>query len=161
MIRPYVRIAAADLLRFNDQTRVTDPAAYIGWHRERLAAAGDVARAWRCDLPVDGYISWGWWRANCPNCHAPMITHPVWRLGGCGDCGCLFGKIRIPLDYLTIESVLLLRPVRANHTWLAHETVDDLRRENVAHGVSDGMDNSSHMESGRAGHSLDDEHAHS
>lgn len=135
-ITPYVRIATAADLTFPDGTRVDTQAGYLGFHRMMLAAAGDVAKIWLCDLPVDAKIEHGRWIALCPNCQTGARTHPDWRMGCCGECGCVFRNVVFPPDADAIVAALLKRSVRANHNWLPPETLADILRENAEHEVA-------------------------
>lgn len=133
----FLKIATAEVLRFTDRTPVRSPADYLGWHRERLAEAGDVARAWSCALPVSARVNHGRWIVPCVNCRtATALTHPAWRLACCGDCGCVLTNVLFTNDWSAIEGVLLERPDRATQNWLPAETLADLARENDAHGVA-------------------------
>ena len=137
MSGPYIKIGTAAQARFADGSPVTTKAQFIGWHRERLAEAGDVARAWPCDLPVVAQVNHGRWIASCPNCQGPMPTHPEWGIGCCGDCGCIAGRVVFPAQVEAIETLLLQRPLRKTQNWLPSESVTDLMAENEAHGVTE------------------------
>lgn len=134
-IAPYVRISTAADLRFSDKTGVASAAAYLGWHREKLADLGNVAEAWPCDLPVPARVNHGRWITDCPNCKGGAFTHPDWKLACCGECGCVMRRVEFPVAVAAIEVVLLARPTRDVQNWLPDETVADLLRENAEHGV--------------------------
>lgn len=97
-------------------------------------------------LPV--YMSWGMWVAKCPRpgCHnaerfgqcddgsvgglTGRAFHCRQNKGGCGlTCG-----VDWPDRIEEIEFMLRSRPLGAQ-SWFPGETVDDLLRENVEHGL--------------------------
>lgn len=133
-VAPYIRISTAADLRFADRSPVTSAAAYLGWHRERLGDAG-VAQAWPCDLPVQARVNHGRWLTDCPNCKGGALTHPVWKVACCGECGCVMRIVEFPENVSAIEVVLLARSTRDVQNWVPGETVTDLLRENAEHGV--------------------------
>lgn len=133
---PYIRIATAETLRFQDRTPVTSPETYVAWQAEQLLEKGDQARPWPCDLPVIARIEHGRWLVNCVNCVViGAMTHPVWRVACCAECGCLMRRVIVPEDFDLIERVLLERPQRMTQSWLPTQTCADLRTENIEHGV--------------------------
>ena len=52
----------------------------------------------------------------------------------CGSCG-QKSRVLWPDDREGIESVLSHRPIPESRNWLPGETVDDLKRENIEHGL--------------------------
>jgi hypothetical protein len=135
-VAPYVRLSSAADLRFADQTPVTSAAAYLGWHRGHLYAAGAVAQEWPLSSPVLARVNHGRWIADCPNCRCGPLTHPEWRLACCGECGCVMTNVVFPADLDQIVDLLLRRPTRPTQNWAPPETVADLARENAANGVT-------------------------
>lgn len=135
-VAPYIKIAtAADVLKFEHGIPVSSKIAYLAWHRMHLVAVGALAREWRHEQPIAARINHGRWLADCPNCHGGALTHPEWKLACCGECGCVMTAIEFPVALRDIEVTLLKRPVRAVQNWMPGETVADLARENLAHGV--------------------------
>lgn len=81
------------------------------------------------------------WRASCPFCQGAMVIEPGLPYF-CPDCAMQGNDFRpmwvqMPEDNVRreIEALLLRRndPVRRN--WFPHETIADIRRENLEHGV--------------------------
>jgi len=136
MVAPYVKMATAEQLRFpNTDVRVSAPDQLLLWQRLQLQAAGDLVHPWPCPDEVSAFITRGWWGVQCPHCQQGCVTHPAWKLAACIECGAILTRVVVPADYRAIEETLLRRPLRETHLWLAHETVDDLRRENAEHGI--------------------------
>lgn len=79
-------------------------------------------------------VNHGRWLAECA-CGAWMLASRPWRLAGCLECGAVYSSVEFPDDADDIEAQLMVRPHRENHNWMRSETVEDLRRENVAHGI--------------------------
>jgi len=96
---------------------------------------------------ITAYYNWGRWVAECPepdcfgaeqldrnqtafecNCVAPGVCrHSSLRCGA-------EAFVSWPDDPETIEAVCEPRPVN-NRNWHPYETVEDLRRENLDHGL--------------------------
>jgi hypothetical protein len=132
----YRRIATAEILRCADGTRVTTPELYVAWLAGHLLEAGDLARPWPCDLEATASVEWGRWVVPCLNCTViHPLTHPVWQIACCGECGIVLRRVVFPADVAGIERALLARPVRSTQNWVPTQTVDDLVAENLAHGV--------------------------
>lgn len=92
------------------------------------------------EMTVRPYVNHGRWLAPCPT-RPPLEGRPVDHLIVPGQravhcprfCG---GMVRIvwPADIKAIEQVLAARPVE-NRNWTPDETLDDLREQNVEHGL--------------------------
>ena len=95
---------------------------------------------WRVDGPaVAAYVIRGNWVADCPFCRETIVVEPGQPFT-CPNCTMAEngGKARplaMPEQRAEIEAALLQRPVPDNRNWLVGETVEDLVRENRAHGV--------------------------
>lgn len=126
---------------------VHTPEDYATRHREALETA---ARAypnlthrmpWRYEGPLpEPFVSRGVWVIRCACGNAPALA-PEWGgVARCYEvgCGAVYEHVALPSDAATIERLLLLRPKLEHRNWELPETVDDLRRENLAHGVPDG-----------------------
>lgn len=85
------------------------------------------------------YLSGGMWQIHCATvgCGNRPSASPLWRLALCFECGAIYEGLVFPPNVRGIERALLARPIPANRNWLPHETVDDLQRENRAHGIED------------------------
>ena len=90
---------------------------------------------------VPAYISAGRWVMDCLVCVTGFLVDDEDLLFYCPGCGTdgRWQRVVMPDDRLEIERLLLLRPGwQANapsRNWLVHETVEDLRSDNLAHGV--------------------------
>lgn len=82
------------------------------------------------------------WVARCPYCPSQMFVQPGEPFF-CPDCA-LQGNGHKPMAVVwpkerqAIELILLKRDNPMNRNWLTGETVDDLIRENVEHGIAGG-----------------------
>lgn len=97
-------------------------------------------------------VNYGRWIVACPadDCHASLKVEASELVASlpvtcdCRDdfvcdhprvpCGTEF-SVRFPAERLEIERLLNLRPHRRNRNWHPHESVDDLKAENLRHGV--------------------------
>ena len=90
---------------------------------------------------ISGYVSAGRWIVECPNCGEGYLVDDQDLLFQCSACGTdgQWKRVIMPADRDEIDRLLLLRPGwqgQAPHrNWAPGETVDDLRRENIEHGV--------------------------
>lgn len=131
------------------------PDAYVALAARRAAQVG---RALVEDpRPVEAYVSAGQWVADCPQCGAGIAIHPEWPVAACFGVGChrVFRTITVPATWRAIEAILMVRPRRAQH-WLSSsvrsrvvgqgrvvlpaESLADLARENLAHGLPPGQE---------------------
>lgn len=95
------------------------------------------------------YVNYDRWVADCPFCPSAEqiwpqglrrmegVPYPFGIVGGTLHCGhtgqtC---PVVFPEKAPEILEVLRHRPYKRNRNWFPHETVADLRRENVEHGV--------------------------
>ena len=81
------------------------------------------------------YHNHGRWVADCPadQCSEAHAVTPGDTFS-CVNCG-MVSKLGWPLNMEQIDRTLLLRAVPETRNWLPGETVTDLRRENIEHGV--------------------------
>jgi hypothetical protein len=133
MTRPYVRcVTAGDRLRFpGTAMKIASADQYVLWHRMVIAEAGDLVRPWESPAPLVAWIDWGNWAVRCSHCRAGLYTHPAWTIACCTDCGAIHRNVVVPANYADIEKVLCERADRTLHTWLPHESIDDLRAQNA------------------------------
>lgn len=100
---------------------------------------------------IHAYINHGRWIAECPQCHWAIAIRPRQLAGSRFVCGVLpHGKdvatgcgytdsVRFPSDAKSIEQVLRSRPTPQSN-WKPGESLTNLRRENRAHGLPDGLE---------------------
>lgn len=89
---------------------------------------------WVCADQPDVFVAGGKWLVACACGNAPSVS-PEWRLALCFECGAIYEGVTMPPDAAAIEAVLSRRPHPINRAWRRPETVEDLQRENAAHGV--------------------------
>lgn len=112
------------------------------WKR---AMIGPLPKLGQLDTTVTAfaYVNHGRWIVDCPFCTSAQIAAKTDHRflcagdGGCGNAqvGGAFVNVTWPKDTDKIEAVLCLRADPNTRNWLPGETVKDLRRENVEHGV--------------------------
>ena len=94
---------------------------------------------------IDAYVNHGRWVVECPDCTGASFVSEIelrfWCLS-CGNASVNFAwrSVRMPKDREQIEAVLMFRPAaRADRAttrnWTTDETVKDLQKENIDHGV--------------------------
>ena len=130
----YLRLQDARDLRFNDGSRVTSAAEYLGWHTSQILERG-VSRVCAHQATPVAYVNHGRWLANCLHCGGAMLTHREWHLACCGECGSVYAQVLFPDEASSIEAVLLRRPTSASQNWTPGETIEMLTDENSQHGV--------------------------
>ena len=91
---------------------------------------------WVVDSPQQAFVSGGKWLVRCSCRNAPSASIE-WSIARCFECGAVYTNIEWPDNAIEIERVLCLRPHPSNRAWIAGETVDDLKDENVAHKIVD------------------------
>ena len=121
---------------------------YYGWIRRMASGNGmrpPAANGVTAGGDIQAYIDCGRWLAECPDCHSAQVisdkTRDFWCLH-CGNASIDFKwrHIRMPRNRKVLEDVLVLRPAARSdraltRNWKTGETVDDLKAENVAHGL--------------------------
>ena len=114
--------------------------AYAARHARQMAAMRtaypalgirDPWEATECPVP---FVLGGKWVVVCPCGDAPMAS-PEWDEARCFQCGAMYHGLAWPPDRVTLEALLVARPAAAVRAWLPHETLDELRGENAAHGI--------------------------
>jgi hypothetical protein len=98
------------------------------------------------DAPARAYMNWGLWVAECPQAWCNGVDHygpgpNTGRIGGLGErtfrcprCGHETDAVW-PEAADDITALLAQRPMVENRNWLLGETVDQLLRENINHGI--------------------------
>lgn len=91
-------------------------------------------------LALRGYVyarvNWSRWIGDCPSpfCQSAQQMSPGWRWFRCEDCGA-DGEMVWPKMVDDIARLLLMRPNPINRNWHPGESLSDLMRENMEHGV--------------------------
>jgi hypothetical protein len=86
--------------------------------------------------PVVARLEGGTWLADCL-CGNGCVTSPALGFACCFGCGAVLISIQFPMRTMIeeIEEIVLQRPRAFNRNWLPHETVDQLKAENLARGL--------------------------
>lgn len=119
---------------------VRSPAEYRQKQRMYIASARMQAPGLRWRDPwlslehPDVLIAAGKWLVWCECGNYPSV-HPEWRLACCFECGAIYEDLVVPPEAIEIARVLSRRPKIQNRAWLAPQTLDDVRAENVEHGI--------------------------
>ena len=97
------------------------------------------------DGEIVAYVNHGRWVAECPDCAGAQLVSETERRFWCLNCGnaavnFAWRHVRMPQKRTAIEAELVIRPAARSEraitrNWLPGETVEDLQRENVEHGV--------------------------
>lgn len=97
------------------------------------------------DGEIVAYVNHGRWIAECPDCAGAQLVSELERRFWCLNCGnaavnFAWRHVRMPQKRTAIEAELVIRPAARSEraitrNWLPGETVEDLQRENVEHGV--------------------------
>lgn len=81
------------------------------------------------------------WIADCPSsdCHGAEyvdMDNKIFMCSGCWnvDYDYKWLRISVPNDRRKMEAVLLLRPPKFRN-WFPNETIEDLKKENIEHGL--------------------------
>lgn len=129
---------------FREGLLLRDSDAYAEWHRGKVAqqrrkgvrvTAGMAADN---SPPLVAYVNHGRWLVDCP-CGSGAYVDPMAEVARCAGQGCgLVSRVLLPpvSDRSEIERLLLARRRPPERNWRHPETIDDLRRENEAHGVA-------------------------
>ena len=89
-------------------------------------------------MTTPAYVNHGRWVADCEACRSALRVSPGDEFT-CLECGHHDADVFWPDDWADIDAVLALRPSILNRNWLPGETLDDLRAENLEHGLVPGM----------------------
>lgn len=128
------------ILTANQQPIVKMKGGYRPWINQMVAQRwAGFKIVWEGRGQVAAEIVRSSWRVSCPFCRGAVVIE-LDELFFCPDCLMQANafhpmNIIIPRDFQEIERLLLKRPDPQRRNWLAYETVDDIRRENLAHGV--------------------------
>lgn len=90
---------------------------------------------------VAARVNHGRWLWDCPLCGGAQVCTPADPRAFCVECwnggSDRWWPVLFPEERADIELVLDARPLEQNRNWSPGETVMDLRRENVEHGLPD------------------------
>jgi len=127
---------------------ILDGAALFGcerldwpWERDLLAATGralppvaDVAE----DAPIFARINGGRWIVvcDCGMSEAVWLALPLFYCHNCWNTaiGGRWRPVAVPADRDEIQRLLVMRPY-VNRAWIPGESVEDVRADNLAHGL--------------------------
>lgn len=117
------------------------------WLSPRTAPEQVVLRAGH-QLPLEVHpsttvfavVNHGRWLAPCPWCASSQLASREDKRFFCVEClniraEGMWATVVWPEQSDEIEAVLSMRPVKATRSWLAHESLGDLLRENETNGV--------------------------
>jgi hypothetical protein len=130
----YHKIEDAEALRFPDGMPVRSAADYDAWHKHAIASRGVAMRS-ESDETVIARVNHGRLIAICPSCECGMFVLRAEPMACCAECGNLYRSVEMPAELSTLAALLLARPKREHQNWQPTETIDDIRRENLEHGV--------------------------
>lgn len=104
--------------------------AYWGWFLKERRGGKTIRDT---GATVGAYVSANNWVADCPTCGGGIACWELNPHGCCLTCGSLY-QVVFPNQHQAAAQVLADRPPRNRH-WFPNrgETVQDLKRENVAH----------------------------
>jgi len=126
----------------NQQIGIERSGGYIRWIEQTVKMRWRMQIDWRqIDGVVKAEIVNSNWRACCPFCAGAMVIEPGLPFF-CPDC-CMQANGFRPMyvempDEVTrqkIERLLIMRPDPVRRNWFPHETITDIRAENLAHGI--------------------------
>lgn len=124
----FITLAGPEQFTFDDGRRVRNIGEYLEWHARNL---NPTARGEHFHSPMPVVIEHGRWLVHCI-CGVGLLTRPEMPIACCIWCGNIYDTITFPVNWRTIERVLLRRPMREQQNWLG-ETVDALLAENEEH----------------------------
>jgi hypothetical protein len=98
--------------------------------------SGQLLVASREDVALARF-NWGRWIVDCGSrlCTSALMLPPGTPIMRCWDCEFVTEDIIWPEAVGLIENLLLMRPDEKTRNWEPGETVDDLVRENLRHGI--------------------------
>ena len=128
------------ILTANQQSTVRKSGGYRRWIEQMVSSRWDgFVIEWKARGQVPAEIVRSSWRVSCPFCRGAIVVEPA-DLFFCPDCLNQANHFRpmgiiVPKDWQEIERILLKRPDPVRRNWLPHETVEDLKSQNLAHGL--------------------------
>lgn len=109
--------------------------------RTRRARALRLPQGLALEAPLGVRVEHGRWLVDCPDCNGAQFASRKDLRFWCVDCrnaavGGLWRRVAWPDDAEQAEQVLAARPLQATRNWRpGREALDDLARENQAHGL--------------------------
>jgi len=92
--------------------------------------------------PLKAWINYSNWSVTCDMCNESVVAEPSDPVFYCPNCENAANGYRArPVEFPDqdtkheIERLLLLRPNPDTRTWYADETLDDLKKQNLEHGI--------------------------
>ena len=126
---------ASTVLRHHKVKTADDYLTFATRQIQKLRATGYTDLAIHDDhTPKRARIDWGRWVIDC-ECGAGNAVDPEWPFAACPACGAVHRNILYPPNREAIEAALNARPNQRNRFWNPDETLDQLRTENLAHGL--------------------------
>jgi hypothetical protein len=117
---------------------VRTPQQYREKHARAIAtraARGERVAVLETIAPLEARIDpQSGWIVDC-DCGAGNATDPAWGFACCFGCGAVHVCLGFPVVWKAIEALLLRRPRQENRGWRPGETLEDLRADNLAHGL--------------------------
>lgn len=85
------------------------------------------------------YANHGRWVLSCPTCNGSQLACPTDPRFICCDCGNIevegrWRQVLWPSNHGEVAALLDRRPI-PNRNWLPHESLSDLREQNLRHGL--------------------------
>ena len=124
----------------NDQTPVQRVGNYRHWVDGMVMARWKMRVNWNTvGGSIGAEIVRSSWRVSCPFCAGAIVINPN-DLFFCPDCAMQANQFKpmvvvMPNYRAEIERLLLKRPDPTRRNWLIGETIEQLRMENIAHGI--------------------------
>ena len=125
------------LLTAREHHAVPDAVAYREKHAAAIAARQKRGARYVVHddpTPVAARVSAGSWVVDCL-CGAGNAVDPAWPVAYCFGCGAVHAAVRFPADIDAITAALLQRPDPRTRHWTPGDTVNDVRRDNLANGL--------------------------
>jgi len=127
------------ILRASDQQIVKKLGGYRGFVEKLVRDRWRAPVNWTISGVLPAEIIRSSWVVRCPFCAGAQVID-FGEAFFCVDC-CMQANgfkamgVLFPEDVDAIEAVLLKRPDPNTRNWCARESLEDLKRENIAHGI--------------------------
>ena len=132
-IAPGVRVPLQEVLPLE---RMAEAMPMIAWHHAESWSVPQKTAPRSAALPA--FVSGSRWLVQCPACLSAQYTTQADPRFFCVDClnehvGGAWLPVVWPEDREAIEAALAVRPQPHTRTWMPHESVEDLHRQNTEH----------------------------
>lgn len=92
------------------------------------------------ETPIKARLNHGRWIAECPDCKGAEFVHVDEPLFLCANClnaavGNKWRTVTVPNNRVSIERIMLARPMPMNRNWKPGETLGRLKAENRERGL--------------------------